>query len=72
MVYSVRGENAGSGTTLSTDERSGRLTGIEGFPETFFVDKNGNIVGETYSGSRSLEDWLTIVEQELANLKEGN
>ena len=51
---------------------NGRLTGIEGFPETFFVDKNGNIVGETYSGSRSLEDWLTIVEQELAALKEGN
>lgn len=49
---------------------NGRLIGIEGFPETFFVDKNGNIVGETYSGSRGLEDWIEIVEQELANLKE--
>ena len=51
---------------------NGRLTGIEGFPETFFVDKNGNIVGETYSGSRSLEDWLSIVENELASLKENS
>ena len=49
---------------------NGRLIGIEGFPETFFIDKNGNLIGETYSGSRSLEDWLSIVEQELASLKE--
>lgn len=48
---------------------NGRLTFIEAFPETFFVDKNGNIVGETYSGSDSLEDWLDVVEQELANLE---
>lgn len=48
---------------------NGRLTSIEAFPETFFVDKNGNIVGETYSGSDSLEDWLDVVEQELANLE---
>lgn len=47
---------------------SGRLTNIEAFPETFFVDKNGIIVGGTYSGSGSLEDWLEVVETELANL----
>lgn len=50
---------------------NGRLTGIEGFPETFFVDKNGNIVGDTYSGSNSLEGWISVVEKELNNLKEG-
>lgn len=50
---------------------NGRLTGIEAFPETFFVDKNGNIVGDTYSGSGDLEYWLSTVEKELANLKEG-
>jgi len=49
---------------------NGRLTGIEAFPETFFVDKNGNVVGGTYSGSGGLEDWLAVVEQELASLKE--
>ena len=48
-----------------------RLIGIEGFPETFFVDENGNIVGESYCGSGSLEDWIDVVESELANLKEG-
>lgn len=48
-----------------------RLTGIEAVPETFFVDKEGNIVGESYSGSGSLEDWSEVVEKEFANLKEG-
>lgn len=50
---------------------NGRLTSIEAFPETFFVDKNGNIVGETYSGSGSFEDWLETVEKELSNLEAG-
>ena len=50
---------------------NGRLTGIEAFPETFFVDKDGNIVGETYSGSGDLEYWMSIVEKELAAVKEG-
>lgn len=44
---------------------NGRLSGINAVPETFFVDKEGNIVGETYSGSRSLEEWKGIVETEL-------
>lgn len=42
---------------------NGRLANIEAVPETFFVDKNGNIVGNAYSGSRSLEDWTSIVEK---------
>ena len=49
---------------------NGRLANIQAVPETFFVDKDGNIVGETYSGSRSLEDWETIVEKELKALQE--
>lgn len=50
---------------------NGRLTGIEGFPETFFVDQDGNVVGGTYSGSGDLEYWTEVVEQELAALKGG-
>lgn len=48
---------------------NGRLVGIQAVPETFFVDKDGNIVGRTYSGSNDLEGWLSAVEQELADLK---
>lgn len=50
---------------------NGRLSYVQAYPETFFVDKNGNITGETYSGSRSLEEWEEIVSQELENLKAG-
>lgn len=50
---------------------NGRLIGIDALPETFFVDKDGNIVGDHYSGSGGLEDWIEVVENELANLKEG-
>lgn len=48
---------------------NGRLEGIDGYPESFFIDKNGNIVGETYVGARSFEEWKEIAEKELANLK---
>ena len=48
---------------------NGRLNGIQALPETFFVDKNGKIVGETYSGSHNLKDWEKIVEKELAKVK---
>lgn len=51
---------------------NGRLNNIDSVPETFFVDKDGNIVGETYVGSRSFEDWKSVVEKELSNLKGAN
>lgn len=51
---------------------NGRLTGIESVPESFFVDKNGNIVSDPYVGANSKEGWAKIVENELAELKGGN
>lgn len=47
---------------------NGRLNGISAFPATFFVDKEGNIVGETYTGSHTLDEWKEIVEKELKNV----
>ena len=46
---------------------NGRLAYVQAFPETFFVDKNGNIVGETYSGTVSYThlctmDWAGTLE----------
>lgn len=49
---------------------NGRVKNLQAMPETFFVDKNGNIVGDSYSGSRSLKDWKEIVEKEQKKLKE--
>lgn len=48
---------------------NGRLADIEAVPETFFVDANGNIVGDTYSGSHSLEQWSDIVKTERERQK---
>ena len=48
---------------------NGSLSGIQAFPETFFVDKKGQIVGETYSGSRNKKAWIEIIEKELAKVK---
>ncbi len=45
-----------------------RLTGIESVPESFFVDKDGNIISEPYVGARSQEEWSKIVEQVFENL----
>lgn len=47
---------------------NGRLKGVNAFPETFFVDKNGNIVGETYVGSNTKADWQEIIDNELSNV----
>lgn len=46
----------------------GRLQGIQALPETFFVDSKGNIVGDSYSGAKSLDEWKAIVEKELKNV----
>jgi len=48
---------------------NGRLSDMQSYPETFFVDKNGNIVGKTYGGSAGLEEWTEVAEKELAALK---
>lgn len=52
---------------LAPDEgnMNGRLQGLESYPETFFVDREGNIVSEAYLGARSAEEWAEIVDQEL-------
>ena len=49
--------------------KQGKLKGIAAYPETFFVDSEGNIVGQTYVGAKSKEEWLAIIEKELKALK---
>ena len=38
------------------------------FLKHFFVDKDGNIVGDTYTGSHTLDEWKEIVEKSLKNV----
>ena len=50
---------------------NGRISGLSSFPESFFVDKDGNIVGVPIMGSRNLEDWKTAVEDALEKINSG-
>ena len=67
----IRERSKAEYTFLLPDQSNfnGRLSGIQAFPETFFVDKKGQIVGETYSGSRNKKAWIEIIEKELAKVK---
>lgn len=49
---------------------NGMLMGVEAVPYTFFVDKDGNILGDSY-GSNDLEGWTSVVEDYL-NITKGN
>lgn len=46
-----------------------KLSEVYSVPETIFVDENGNIVGDSFIGSRSFEDWKAIVDSILANME---
>lgn len=48
---------------------NGRLSGIQAVPETFFVDKNGNIVGDTIVGANDYDTWKTTIEELLQKIK---
>ncbi|MDO4262395.1 MAG: TlpA disulfide reductase family protein [Eubacteriales bacterium] len=51
-------------------DMNGLLSDLTAFPTTYFVDKDGNIVGDSYMGSHDLEGWKEIVEKELARMQE--
>lgn len=44
---------------------NGRLVNVTAVPETFFVDKDGNIVGEPYVGGRDFNQWKKVIETDL-------
>lgn len=50
---------------------NGRLKGINAYPETFFVDSEGNIVGDYYVGAKDLENWHEVIDSELAKMGGG-
>ncbi len=53
---------------LPSEDLFGLLSGIQSVPTTFFVDKDGNQVGQAYVGSRSKADWKAIIDQTLSEV----
>ncbi len=45
-----------------------KLDEVYAVPETIFVDENGKVVGESYTGSRSFEQWEAIVNELLETM----
>lgn len=42
-----------------------KLREVYSVPETIFVDETGNIIGDSYIGSRSYENWKAIIDSIL-------
>ncbi len=49
----------------SQDLIDAKLKDVSAVPETFFVDEAGNLVGESYLGSRPKKAWQTIIDEKL-------
>ena len=48
---------------------SAKLDQVSAVPETIFVDENGCQVGQSYIGSRSEEQWLSIIDGLMENMQ---
>ena len=50
----------------SAEMFSAKLDRTNTFPETIFIDSEGNQVGESYIGARSEEQWIEIIDSILS------
>ena len=51
----------------------GRLKGIQAFPESFFVDSEGNVVSEPYVGAMHKNHWRVTMKNEIEKIaQKGN
>lgn len=46
-----------------------KLGEVYSVPETIFVDENGTVVGQSYIGSRGLDEWKEIVDGVLGSIE---
>lgn len=55
--------------TVSEDMAKTALGSQSVFPTTYFVDKDGKLVGDPVTGSRDLEKWKKVIESKLEELQ---
>lgn len=70
VVAQVLSKSAGDMKIIFWDAKlmDALLKKTDALPYTFFVDKEGNVVGEAYLGDRAKADWEKIVDTELKNV----
>ena len=50
---------------VSEDMKHGPLATVAEFPTSYFVDSDGNFVGEPVKGAKSIDQWRFIIEERL-------
>ena len=53
----------------SKDLVTAKLSQVSAVPETIFVDSMGNLVGNSYIGSRSGDSWAAIIDELLSEMQ---
>lgn len=48
---------------------NGRLVGVESYPESFFVNANGNIVSDAIIGANDFEGWKKLTDEMLGGVQ---
>jgi len=53
----------------SPDLNEAVISKVTFIPETFFLDRDGNLVGKSYVGSRDKEKWDAVIQTHLAEVR---
>lgn len=53
----------------SEDLINAKLKDVSAVPETFFLDKEGNLVGSSYLGAKDIDGWKKVIDQKLEEVK---
>lgn len=53
----------------STDLVTAKLSQVRSVPETIFVDSMGNVIGDSYIGSKSADKWAAIIDELLLEIQ---
>ncbi len=54
----------------SEDLLQAGLAQVYAVPTTYFIDSNGEVIGEPYLGARSKEEWMAVLDSLLSDLEE--
>ena len=50
--------------------KDGLLQGILGYPTTWFVDEQGNIIGDPVLGSNTKDGWMALIQERMAEVNQ--
>ncbi len=71
MVMEILGEKKDSFNAVFPDKALAEkiMPKTDVLPYSFFVDKEGNIIGKSYPGARTKEEWSKLVQSEATKLQ---